>query len=214
MHWVTRKVKGIPKPSAVLEKFCGLLSEERAARADTRAGHRRFWTGVALERSTRAYDKFPELPQLADEIDRLDKDGASDDLLREVWERFRDEAKNAGLPGAPMTPSEVQRGPRAGNEQRGNEYTLAEASEKYDIPRPTWTKAAQLEPSEYGYLPTRRVGRNRFVTTTVAEKFAKDYEARREQRAVGSKNTDPDARNVVASLRKLKKSAPRRRGGN
>lgn len=123
-------------------------------------------------------------------------------------------ARLRSVPTAADDNTTVPGGAGAGNEQCGNEYTLAEASEKYDIPRPAWTKAAQLEPGEYGYLPTRAVGRNRFATKADAEKFAKDYEARREQRAVGSKSADPDARNVVASLQKLKKNAPRRRGSN
>lgn len=69
--------------------------------------------------------------------------------------------------------------------------TLTEAAEKHDVPMSAWSKAANKAPDKPGFLPTRRVGRNRFVTREHAKRFADDYEARREQRAVGTKRKRP-----------------------
>ena len=87
--------------------------------------------------------------------------------------------------------------------QRPGELTITEASLEYDVPKSTWSKAAGKPSGEPGYLPTRKVGRNRFVTKAHAKKFAEDYEARREQRAVGSKSPG----NSVSASKKTRKSA-------
>ncbi len=77
--------------------------------------------------------------------------------------------------------------------QSADEMTLAEATREWDISKSAWSKAAGKAPDEPGYLPTRKVGSNRFVKRADAEYFARNYEARREQRAVGSKRR-PDRR--------------------
>ena len=71
--------------------------------------------------------------------------------------------------------------------QRANELTLTDAAREHDVPKSAWSKAAKKKPEEPGYLLTRQVGRNRFVQKRHAKRFANDYNARREQRMVGSK---------------------------
>ncbi len=68
------------------------------------------------------------------------------------------------------------------NESKADEMTLAQAALSYYIPKSAWTKAAKLPVGEFGHLPTRTSGRNRYVTHRHAKQFADMYEARREQR--------------------------------
>jgi len=69
-----------------------------------------------------------------------------------------------------------------------NEICLAEAAMRYDVPRAAWTRAAKLPDGAPGHLPTRQVGRSRFVTIEHARRFARDYHARRELRMLGTES--------------------------
>ncbi len=71
------------------------------------------------------------------------------------------------------------------------EMTLAEAAEKWDIPKSVWSKAAKKPPKEFGHLPSRKIGRHRFFVRKDADDFAKNHLAKREQRAVGTGSGDP-----------------------
>lgn len=86
-----------------------------------------------------------------------------------------------------------------------DEITLTEAANRWDIPKSAWTKAAQKKPNEAGYLATRRVGRTVLVRVAVAKHFAENYDARREQRQVGSKSEEGKA--IVSAPRSMKKTS-------
>jgi len=86
-----------------------------------------------------------------------------------------------------------------------NECTLAEAANRWDVPKPVWTKAAKKQPNEAGYLATRRVGRTVLAQVPVAKHFAENYDARRELRQVGSKSEEGKA--IVSALRNMKKTS-------
>lgn len=84
--------------------------------------------------------------------------------------------------------------------KRPNEMTLAEAYREFcdsGASKSAWTRAAQKKPDEPGYLPHRRFGRHVLVTRKHAKLFATNYDARREQRTVGSKS-DETSRETVA----------------
>jgi len=138
-------------------------------------------------------------------------------LLAELWKQCPEECREMKLPippggegtahGAVQSGETTKPGEGKGGDRRTDEYTVTEAAEKFDIPKSAWTKAAKQAPETYGYLPTREVGRNRFVRKMHAEKFARDYLARREQKAVGTKSNDPDKGIAVSALKNLKKNA-------
>lgn len=145
---------------------------------DIQGAHQKLWE----ERQ-----RDPGYARLERSIHQLDKAGEGDKLLAEVWRLHSTEATEAPLPKpCNSLPIDGRGGAGAGDGQRGDEYTLAEASEKHDIPKSVWTKAAKLKTGQYGYLPTRSVGRNRFVLIADAAKFAKDYDARRDKRGKSS----------------------------
>jgi hypothetical protein len=62
-------------------------------------------------------------------------------------------------------------------------WTFADASRETGVPKVAWTRAAKKKPGELGYLPHRTVGRTKQVTHRDAMAFARDYDARRDQRA-------------------------------
>lgn len=90
-----------------------------------------------------------------------------------------------------------------------NEWTLAEAAMKFDIPKSAWTKATRRKPTEYLFLPHKRIGRNVYVQPTDAKAFADAYLAKREQRTVGTTSRNPDRQIVVSALKQLKKHSPK-----
>jgi len=71
-----------------------------------------------------------------------------------------------------------------------------------------WSKAATR-----GDFPSRKVGRNRYVRRADAKRFAENWEARREQRIVGSLSKDPDADPVVSALKKIQQDGRDKRRG-
>lgn len=82
-----------------------------------------------------------------------------------------------------------------------DEITLAQAALECGGPgKPGWTKAAQN-----GVFPMRRIGRNVFVKRADAKTFAANFDARREQRTVGTLSTKENGQTVVAALKKLLK---------
>ena len=87
------------------------------------------------------------------------------------------------------------------------EWTLAQASVDTGVPSWAWSRAAAKPPDKPGHLPARRVGDNVYVTRENAKAFARDFDARREQRKVGSKSKD--GRNIVAALKEIKKTSKR-----
>jgi hypothetical protein len=78
---------------------------------------------------------------------------------------------------------------RAGGEPR--EITLIQAAEKWDVPKSAWSKAAKRPPDHPSHLPTRKEGRNRYVSLKHAEAFAKNYIARREQKRLAPETQFP-----------------------
>lgn len=104
----------------------------------------------------------------------------------------------------------VQRAPAGNGKPNGttDEWTLAEASRETGAPTWALSRAAKKPKGAPGYLPTRRVGRGVLVKREHAKDFAANYDARREQRVVGSKSKE--GRNIVAGLKKIRKSSPRR----
>lgn len=123
--------------------------------------------------------------------------GYTDELLAGLWTRFPTDAEAIAL--------EKPEG------QRSDEMTLAEASREYGVPSWTLSRAAKKPAGDHGHLPSTRIGRNVYVTRKNARAFAKTYDAEREQRTVGSLSNDEEARNIVASLKKIRKSSPRRK---
>lgn len=90
-----------------------------------------------------------------------------------------------------------------------DEITLTEAALRYGGPTLSgWTKAAQKP-----RFPSRKVGRNRLVKAADAKRFADDFDARCEQRMVGSKSNEPDGV-LLSSLKKLQKSGEEHRRRN
>lgn len=87
-----------------------------------------------------------------------------------------------------------------------NDWTLAEASRATDVPTWAFSRAGQKPKGEPGHLPTHRAGSNVFVKRKDAKAFARNWDARREQRVVGSKSNE--GRNIVAGLKRLNKTAP------
>ena len=132
-------------------------------------------------------------------IMQQDDSGYTYELLAGLWSRFPADAEAMALEK-----------PEAAA-QRSNEMTLAQASREYGVPSWKLSRAGKKPTSKVGHLPTRQVGSNVLVTRENARAFAKTYDAEREQRTVGSLSNDEEARNVVASLKKIPKSSPRRK---
>jgi len=141
----------------------------------------------------------------ADSLGQTDLDPTLVSKLRGMFFRSLDRAASYVL--------ERDRAAAAGGEQGGagagdaDEWTLAKASRETDVPSWAWSRGAAKPPDKPGHLPTRRVGDNVYVTRENAKAFARDFDARREQRKVGSKSKD--GRNIVAALKEIKKTSKR-----
>lgn len=125
--------------------------------------------------------------------------GYTDELLAGLWTRFPADAEAIALEKPEATAPQ------------SDEMTLAEASREYGVPSWALLRAAKKPAGDHGHLPSTRIGRNVYVTRKNARAFAKTYDAEREQRTVGSLSNDEEARNVVASLKNIPKSSPRRK---
>ena len=93
--------------------------------------------------------------------------------------------------------SHVAHVPLPAEARRGGEMTLTQVAEKWDVPKSALSAAAKKELGSPDHLPARRSGRSVFVTEEDAKAFCKNYLARREQRIVGSKSPDPEARAIT-----------------
>jgi hypothetical protein len=113
--------------------------------------HRRYtWLPAERRQRENALLRDPGYRGLAYGIRKLDKRGGGDELLREVWERFRDEARDAGLPPAPPFPSDGQDGEGAGRESAVAPGDPALATAKQ--PQPAHARAA----ASYEWVCTQR----------------------------------------------------------
>lgn len=95
VRWVSRKLPVATGES--LEEYCNLLSRENRALAVGDKGVRHFEEGMASEIWTRWHEPDSDRRLLTHGIDGLSSGGAGEELLREVWKRYEDEANEARL---------------------------------------------------------------------------------------------------------------------
>jgi hypothetical protein len=89
-------------------------------------------------------------------------------------------------------------------ERRSDELTLTEVGDEYDIPKPAISKACALSPDAPGYLRDRRLGRTVLIRRDDAVHFGKNYNARREARALNSVFSTGACENSSDSVRRRK----------
>ena len=150
-------------------------------------------------------------------IELLDKGGFADALLRELWRECPHEAKYRQLPRPADTMPPMTDGHRRsqdvleGSAHTVDELTLAQAAREFDVPDWALSRAASKASNNPGHLPTRRDGSNVYVDRDHAREFSKNFDARREQRIVGSKSDE--GRNIIAGCKPPKNSADHREHG-
>ena len=88
---------------------------------------------------------------------------------------------------------------------RTDELTLAQAAREFDIPAWALSRAAKKSKDKPGHLLTRRQGSNVYVRRDHAQEFSKNFDARREQRIVGSKSAE--GRNIIAGSKPPRNSS-------
>jgi hypothetical protein len=102
----------------------------------------------------------------------------------------------AALPDAPAGATPPTPQADAPPAPLGDEITAAQLCQRWDIPKSQVTKYTQKAPGDVNYLPSRKIGQNVYVKLADAEKWAENYEARRDARAKG-KISNQDIRNAL-----------------
>jgi hypothetical protein len=117
--------------------------------------------------------------------------------VRRAWLTIQHAARvKAALPDAPAGATPPTPQADAPPAPLGDEITAAQLCQRWDIPKSQVTKYTQKAPGDVNYLPSRKIGQNVYVKLADAEKWAENYEARRDARAKG-KISNQDIRNAL-----------------